>query len=119
MVMKPLKTALGMMILGLTLTGCASQGAAPAAESAPPKTEMKVATTLPSIKPQPSTADANPQQVSQLLVVWVAGYCQGWADATGGNFEMCFQTTTEDTIQKYKDRTGIDLTKEAAEAVKK
>lgn len=47
------------------------------------------------------------EEIAKLIVVWVAGYCQGWADVTGGDFETCFDTTTSQTLAKLKQPLAI------------
>jgi hypothetical protein len=117
MISKAFKVNLIYLFFSLALTGCASKTPESVSSSTPPA--KHVISTMPSIKTEHAVADANPQQVSQLLVVWVAGYCQGWADASGQDFEKCFKLTTEDTVKRYRERTGVDLTDAAQEAIGK
>ena len=116
MITHHLKAVLTPVLLSLALAGCATASweQAPATPAQPAKPAIS---TLPSIKPQP--VEATPQKLNKLLTVWVAGYCQGWADVSGDSFERCFEMTLQDTFSTYKARTGVDLTAAAQKAMAK
>lgn len=116
MITQTLKWIAAASVLCLALTGCTSN----AVQTVGTDTQDTVGANLSEPKlDSASLNQATPQQITQLLVVWVAGYCQGWADATGENFERCFNLTTEQTLKTFHDRTGMDLTAEAAAVVDK
>jgi len=48
---------------------------------------------------QPSSA-----RVGELILVWVAGYCEGWTKATGEDFERCVNTTVDFTMKQYEEK---------------
>ncbi|MBD8089075.1 hypothetical protein IFT48_03705 [Pseudomonas fluorescens] len=113
---KPFRALAGALLVSLFLTGCSTVDQAPAQ----PQDEVKAPAAHvadPVKKPAASVkmaqrtvkTDASPEQVGQLLMVWVAGYCEGWSKATGQNFEMCFETTLQDTLHQYQDNTGVDV----------
>lgn len=119
MITHSLKWIAAASVLCLALTGCSSN-AVQTVDAAPHNSAKTIAPSLSESKlDSTSLNQATPQQITQLLVVWVAGYCQGWADATGESFERCFNLTTEQTLKTFHDRTGMDLTAEAAAVVDK
>ncbi|AYG48170.1 hypothetical protein DV532_28290 (plasmid) [Pseudomonas sp. Leaf58] len=119
MIVHHLKAALTPALLCLALAGCATASLQPA-PTTPEQAVKPTISTLPSIKPaQSSQAESAPQRLNELLTVWVAGYCQGWADVSGDSFERCFELTLQDTFSTYKQRTGVDLTAAAKEVIAK
>lgn len=106
------------VVMAAALSGCAAKPvfvdpAAPVTTSAPvPETP---ATPSAATLPGSAVTDGllvehqgkSDKEARKLIVVWVAGYCQGWVDVTGGNFDACFQTTVSQTLAKLKQPLAV------------
>jgi len=114
------KLIAGAFLVSGLLSGCASPDPAPtqlpevkAAAAAPTPAPDKAPAAPKGAELKSERAERTPAEVGQLILVWVAGYCEGWSKATGENFEQCFDTTVEDTMQQYKANTGVDVSLKA------
>lgn len=111
-----------VVMAAAVLSGCAAKSvsvAQPAQSAEPVRTEALApepsAAPAVSTLPSASTTDGlvaqhqgkSNEEIAKLIVVWVAGYCQGWADVTGGDFETCFDTTTSQTLAKLRHPVAV------------
>lgn len=117
--MKPLLRLLFAAFLAFgSLSGCSIQNsalklspmpdAAAPTEVAPSPANVGASQALP--KASSEFAERTPAQIGQLILVWVAGYCEGWSQATGNDFERCVDTTFDYTMKDYQRNTGLPLT---------
>jgi hypothetical protein len=101
------------VVMAAVLSGCAAKPVfvePPAPVTTPAPVQAAPASPSAATLPSPAVTDdllaehqgKSDKEARKLIVVWVAGYCQGWADVTGGNFDACFQTTVIQTLAKLK-----------------
>lgn len=101
------------VVMVAVLSGCAAKSVfveAPAPVASPTQVPEAPATPAAATLPGSAATDGllaehqgkSDKEARKLIVVWVAGYCQGWVDVTGGNFDACFETTVSQTLAKLK-----------------
>lgn len=103
--MKPVFRSIASVIFAASvLAGCStlpeySRISSAGAEPAPPTLAKPLLDS--GDVDQPSSA-----KVGELILVWVAGYCEGWTKATGEDFERCVNTTVDFTMKQYEANTS-------------
>lgn len=117
--MKPLFRLLSAAVLvsGI-LSGCSTQYSGPQPSTKPEASAPAEVAPSPANAGTPQTlskaraeiAERSPAEIGQLILVWVAGYCEGWSKATGDDFERCVDTTVDYTMKDYQRNTGVPLT---------
>ncbi|AXH59639.1 hypothetical protein [Pseudomonas amygdali] len=101
--MKPLFRSIASVVFAAcVLAGCTTLADEPKASWTDPE-PAKLNQAKPLFGSDGQTTQPSSAKVGELILVWVAGYCEGWTKATGEDFERCVNTTVDFTMKQYEE----------------